>query len=262
MAKMIPTAKYPSINILGMNIRAIKKEEILSEIISRIKSKKRSYICLPNVHSTVLFQSNKKFRNAMLSADFLIPDGLPLAWVSSIKDQKIDRIRGSDLMLTFCQLSHKHHFSHYFYGGEPGIPEKLAAELRKKFPWLNVVGMFSPPFRPLSPEEDSQIVERINKANPDILWVGLGAPKQEIWILEHRKRLDVPIIIAVGAAFDFLSGNSKQAPKWIQDMGFEWFFRLIQEPRRLWKRYLWYNSIFLILVLLDFLKIPRKNFVR
>lgn len=254
--------RYPSINILGMNVLALKKEEILSEIISRIISKRRSYICLPNVYSTVLFQKNKKFRDAISSSDFLIADGLPLLWVSTMKGQKIDRIRGSDLMLILCQLSHEHRFSHFFYGGEPGIPENLSAELQKKFPWLNVIDMFSPPFRTLSLHEDEKIIERINKANPDILWVGLGTPKQEIWMYEHRKKLDVPMIIGVGAAFDFLSGNMKQAPKWMQHVGLEWLFRFVQEPRRLWRRYLWGNTMFFVLALLDLFNLSRKHPIR
>ena len=250
---------YPTINILGIDILAIKKDAIFDEIIRRLHSKKKCYVCLINVYSSVLFYENEEFRNAILAADFLIADGLPLIWVSCMKGQKIGRIRGTDLMLTLCQLSHKHLFSHYFYGGEPGIPEKVEAELKKKFPWLNVVGRFSPPFRPLTQYEDEAIVTSINSSKPDILWVALGNPKQEIWMLENRKKLDVPMIIGVGAAFDFLSGNVKQAPKWIQSVGLEWFFRLIQEPRRLWKRYIWYNTKFLALLLLDFLRLPRKN---
>lgn len=254
--------QYPSINILGMNVLAARREEILRNIVHSIKSQKRSCVCLPNVYSITLFQKNEEFRNALISADFLIPDGLPLVWVSAIKGRKIDRIRGSDLVLLLCELSRTHCFSHYFYGAESGIPEKLSGELTKKFPWLNVVGMFSPPYRPLNIEEDKKIVEEINRASPDILWVGLGTPKQEIWMYEHRKKLDVPVIIAVGAAFDFLSGNIRQAPKWIQHCGFEWLFRLGQEPQRLWKRYLWGNTLFFNLVLLDLLKISRKNLVK
>jgi N-acetylglucosaminyldiphosphoundecaprenol N-acetyl-beta-D-mannosaminyltransferase len=253
------TERYPTINILGLNVLAMKKDEILAEIIHNIKSKKRSYACLPNVYSAVLFQKNEEFRNAMLAANFLIPDGLPLVWVSLIKGKKIDRIRGSDLMLILCHRSSKNGLSHFFYGGEPGIPEKLAAELKKKFPWLNVAGMYSPPFRPLTTEEDKEIVRKVNEANPDILWVGLGNPKQEIWMYDHRKMLNVPMIIGVGAAFDFLSGNVKHAPKWMQDSGLEWLFRLVHEPRKLWKRYFLGNTMFLILVALDLLKAKGKR---
>jgi N-acetylglucosaminyldiphosphoundecaprenol N-acetyl-beta-D-mannosaminyltransferase len=247
-----------SIEILGMRIPSIKKEQVLEDIACRISSKNRSYICLLNVYSTILFRKEKRFQKAVSCADVLILDGLPLAWLAVLKDQKIDRVRGSDLLLNLCELSRIHHFAHYFYGGEPGVPEKLAYELKKKFPWLNVVGTFSPPFGILDPDEDQKIVDRINKSNPDILWVGLGAPKQEIWMFEHREKLKVPILIGVGAAFDFLSGHKRQAPKWMQATGLEWFFRFLKEPRRLWKRYLLYNSLFLILASLDLLKAVKK----
>jgi N-acetylglucosaminyldiphosphoundecaprenol N-acetyl-beta-D-mannosaminyltransferase len=248
----------PSIDILGMRVPSIKKEQVLEDIACRISSKKRSYICLLNVYSTILFRKDKQFQKAVSTADFLILDGLPLAWFAVLKDQKIDRVRGSDLLLNLCELSRVHHFTHYFYGGEPRVPEMLAYGLKKKFPWLNVVGAFSPPFGILDQDEDQKIVDRINKSNPDILWVGLGAPKQEIWMFEHREKLKVPVLIGVGAAFDFLSGHKPQAPKWMQVTGLEWFFRFLQEPRRLWKRYLLYNSLFLILASLDLLKVVKK----
>jgi N-acetylglucosaminyldiphosphoundecaprenol N-acetyl-beta-D-mannosaminyltransferase len=150
-------------------------------------------------------------------------------------------------------------YRHFFYGGENGVPELLATLLKKRFPGLQVVGTFSPPFRPLTLEEDERIVQIINEAEPDIVWVGLGTPKQELWMAEHRERLKAPVLIGVGAAFDFLSGRKPQAPKWMQRSGLEWLFRLVNEPKRLWKRNLVNNPTFLILVILQILGIKKYN---
>jgi N-acetylglucosaminyldiphosphoundecaprenol N-acetyl-beta-D-mannosaminyltransferase len=140
---------------------------------------------------------------------------------------------------------------HYFLGGRPGVPERLATALAKRYPGLRVVGTESPPFRPLSPSEDASQVQRINAASPDVLWVGLGAPKQEFWAANHELDLRVSLILPVGAAFDFYSGRVRRAPTWMQRMGLEWLFRLAADPRRLWRRYLVTNSQFLFLVVKD-----------
>jgi N-acetylglucosaminyldiphosphoundecaprenol N-acetyl-beta-D-mannosaminyltransferase len=253
------TQKLLTTEILTMNILALKKEEILESLCSSIRSRQMSYTCMPNVYSSVLYKKNSTFRKALSSADFLIADGVPLVWISSLKGHKVSRIRGSDLLLSLCELSREDSFSHYFYGGAPGVADMLSIKLRERFPWLNVVGTHSPPYRPVGYEEDGSFVEEINGINPDILWVGLGAPKQEIWMYDHRDKLDVTMLIGVGAAFDFLSEKIKPAPKWIQDIGFEWIFRLIKEPRRLWRRYLWSNTIFVYLAFLDLLKMAHRK---
>lgn len=160
----------------------------------------------------------------------------------------MDRVYGPDLMLALCERSLEKGYRHFFYGGAPGVPERLAERLGARFPGLRVVGTFSPPFRPLTLEEDEKVVRMINGASPDILWVGLGAPKQERWMAEHRDRLRVPVMIGVGAAFDFYAGVKRQAPRWMQRAGLEWLFRLCQEPRRLWRRYLLNIPRFLCLV--------------
>jgi len=253
------TQKLPTTEVLTMNVLALEREEIFDNLISRIKSRHLSYTCMPNVYCAVLYHKNTYFRKALSSADFVIADGLPLVWFSKLKGRKIDRIRGSDLILSLCELSKEQGFSHFFYGGEPSIPEMLSKNLAKKYPWLDVVGTYAPPFRPFGHREDLSVIEEINRSNPDILWVGLGAPKQEVWMHQHRNQFQAPMMIGVGAAFDFLSGAKKPAPTWMQNCGLEWLVRWTQEPRRLSKRYIWYNSVFLMLVLSDLLKTTMRR---
>jgi len=154
-------------------------------------------------------------------------------------------------MLAVCQYGIKKGYRHYFYGAAPGVAEKLAASLQERFPGLTVVGIESPPFRELSPVEDQEMVERIRSTRPYIVWVGIGSPRQERWMSDHLERLDVPVLVGVGAAFDFLSGNKPQAPRWVQRSGLEWLFRLVNEPRRLWKRYILGYPVFIWRVLLQ-----------
>jgi N-acetylglucosaminyldiphosphoundecaprenol N-acetyl-beta-D-mannosaminyltransferase len=170
---------------------------------------------------------------------------MPLVWLGrAAVGPHVDRVYGPDLMLACCERSRALGYRHYFYGGAPGVADKLAARLSARFPGLVVCGTFSPPFGKLSPEEDEAIVRRINEAHADIVWVGLSTPKQERWMDQHRDRLDAPVLIGVGAAFDFHAGLKRQAPRWIQRSGLEWLFRLLTEPRRLWRRYLRNNPEF------------------
>ncbi len=199
-------------------------------------------------------------RRAVNGAGLATPDGMPLVWLGKWKSQlKVSRVYGPDLMLALCQLSVKGGYRHYFYGGDAGVPELLAKKLQARFPKLKIAGGHSPPFRPLSAAEDAQIVKQINQAGPDIVWVGLGTPKQDLWMAAHRAQLTAPVLIGVGAAFDFHTGKIPQAPRWMQQAGLEWLFRLWQEPRRLWYRYLVYNPLFILLVLAQILGLKRYS---
>ncbi len=169
----------------------------------------------------------------------------------------MDRVYGPDLLLAVCERSQSAGFHHFFYGGNDGVPELLRDKLVERYPRLQVVGTYSPPFRPLVDEEQTTVIDMINDANPDIVWVGLSTPKQERWMAEHVGPLKAPVLIGVGAAFDFHAGLKKQAPRWIQRSGLEWFFRLVSEPRRLWRRYLKNNSLFLFRIALQEMGLKR-----
>ena len=185
---------------------------------------------------------------------------MPLVWLSRLSGgSPVGRVYGPDLMLAVCERSVGRGYRHFLYGGGPSVAEKLASQLQNRFPGLGIVGAYSPPFRPLTQREDQEIVERINAAQPDFVWVGLGAPKQEHWMADHLVKLNATVLIGVGAAFDFHSGVKVQAPYWMQRSGLEWFFRLLSEPRRLWRRYLVYNTKFLYLIFLQSLGLAAFN---
>jgi N-acetylglucosaminyldiphosphoundecaprenol N-acetyl-beta-D-mannosaminyltransferase len=180
------------------------------------------------------------------------PDGMPLVWLSRLMGfRDVERVYGPDLMLAVCERSTARGYRHFFYGGAPGVAEKLVVRLQSRFPGLQVAGIDSPPFRHLTLQEDRAVVEHINTARPDIVWVGIGTPKQERWMAMHVGQLSAPVLIGVGAAFDFHAGLKKQAPRWMQRSGLEWSFRLMTEPRRLGRRYLINIPWFLWSVLLQ-----------
>jgi N-acetylglucosaminyldiphosphoundecaprenol N-acetyl-beta-D-mannosaminyltransferase len=215
-----------------------------------IQAGKRHYVCVTGVHGVMESQRDEELRRIHSHAGLVTPDGVPLLWLGRLRGfADMDRVYGPDLMLRLCDRSPFRGYRHYLYGGGEGVPERLGARLSKRFPGLDIVGSYSPPFRPLTPEEDDEVVRRLNAARPDIIWVGLGTPKQERWMEAHRSRLRAPVLIGVGAAFDFHSGLKRQAPRWMQRGGLEWLFRLASEPRRLWRRYLVNNTWFIALVL-------------
>ena len=240
----------PEVNILGVGINAIDVDQALTQISDWIERQERRYVSVCNVHTVMECQKDPEMRRAVNGAGLATPDGMPLVWLGGRKSgQDVRRVYGPDLMLALCALSIRKGYSHYFYGGADGVHERLAEYLSSRFPGLKVAGGYAPPFRTLTPQEDAEVVARINEANPDIVWVGLGTPKQDLWMASHRDRLNAPVLIAVGAAFDFHTGRKPQAPLWMQRSGLEWLFRLLQEPRRLWYRYLIYNPLFVLLVL-------------
>jgi exopolysaccharide biosynthesis WecB/TagA/CpsF family protein len=252
--------KCVTFDVLGVRTHAVQIGEVVERMQEWIRARDgcRS-VAAADMHCIVEAQHDSSFKNILNATDLVVPDGMPLVLLGRCQGHVLrKRVYGPDLLLSFCKESAGRGYGHFFYGGEPGVAERLAESLKTRFPGLNVVGTCSPPFRPLSAKEDAELLEMIGRAAPDVLWVGLGAPKQERWMHEHKDRLRVPLLVGVGAAFDLLSGRRKQAPRWMRERGFEWFFRLLQEPRRLWRRYLINGSQFIAYVLLDTLRL--KNF--
>lgn len=233
--------KIPKVNILGVNIAAINMEWLVDFTKKNINKIKHNYICVSNVHTTVMSYENDKYKNVQNSAILAIPDGGPLSSVGRKRGYSdISRTVGQDYMREMF----KENYKHYFYGSTNETLEKMKANLIKEYPNINIVGMYSPPFRKLNKDEDGSIVENINKVNPDFVWVGLGAPKQEEWMYEHKESIN-SLMVGVGAAFDYFAGNIKRAPEWMQKCNLEWLYRLLQDPKRLLKRYFVTNTKFI-----------------
>lgn len=229
------------------------------EIIDRwIAAREPHYVCITGVHGVTESLRSPMLRSIHNEAGLVTPDGMPLVWLSRWHGaHHVERVYGPDLMLELCERSVARGYRHFFFGGAEGVPERLAARLTRRFPGLRIAGCLSPPFHAPSEAEHDAIVERIVAAAPDIVWVGLSTPKQERWMSEHVRRLGGPVLIGVGAAFDFHAGLKKQAPRWMQRSGLEWLFRLMSEPRRLWRRYLVNNPVFVWHVLVQTLR-PRR----
>lgn len=250
----------PRVNILGVGISAITMQTTLAVIDGWIARREPHYVCVATVHGVMECQRDPALRRIYNRSGLTTPDGMPLVWLSRLSGfPSVERVYGPDLLLALCEHGLDRGYRHFFYGGGPGVAEALAARLRARFPGLQIVGTYTPPFRPLTPAEDAAMVATINAAGPDIVWVGLSTPKQDRWMAEHVGRLTAPVLIGVGAAFDFHSGRKRQAPRWMQRSGLEWLFRLSQEPRRLWRRYLIYNPLFVALVLLQWSGLRRYS---
>ena len=242
----------PATGILGVSVSAVGPNAALDAIEDWIARREGHYVCVTGVQGIVESWRDNTIRTIHNRAGMVVPDGMPLVWLSRLRgSRRVERVYGPDLMLAACQRFLKQRWRHFFYGGNPGVAGLLATRLRRGFPGIQIAGTYTPPFRPLTPEEDRMAVETINAAVPDIVWVGLSTPRQERWMAEHAERLRPAILIGCGAAFDFNAGLKPQAPLWMRRAGLEWFFRLMTEPRRLWRRYLINNPLFVGLVLLE-----------
>ncbi|HTV61484.1 MAG TPA: WecB/TagA/CpsF family glycosyltransferase [Verrucomicrobiae bacterium] len=240
------------VNVLGVGISVLNLQIALQEIAEALRARRKGYICVTGVHGVMEAQNDEAFRAILNRAFLCTPDGMPMVWMGKIHGQaEMRRVYGPDLMLDVCAWGEKNPCSHFFFGGAPGVAERLAKELQNQFPKMEVAGTFTPPFRPLTPAEETQLAERVHSAKPDILWVGLSTPKQEQFMAEFLPKLDVTLMIGVGAAFDFHSGRIKQAPRWMQRSGLEWLYRLGREPRRLARRYFKNNPLFLLKILVQ-----------
>lgn len=238
-------SQIPTCSIMGVNIAAINMKWLLDYTEEHIKELSGDYMCVSNVHTTVTSYEEPAYCAIQNGGIMAIPDGGPLSTVGRKRGFKnMERTTGPSYMGEIFEISVEKGYRHYFYGSTEETLEKLYQELEKKYPRIQIAGMYSPPFRPLTVEEDEAIIKRINGTNPDFLWVGLGAPKQEKWMAVHQGRVN-GFMVGVGAGFDYYAENIDRAPEWMQKSNLEWVYRLIQDPKRLFKRYLITNNKFI-----------------
>ncbi len=233
------------VNVLGVGISVLNLKLALAAIAAAVRERRKGYICVTGVHGVMEAQDDAAFRKILNDAFLCTPDGMPMVWAGKLRGHsEMRRVYGPDLMLDVCAWSETSGAKQFFYGGADGVAELLAKKLKGKFPKMQVVGTFTPPFRALNETEVTNLQTQIRAAQPDIVWVGLSTPKQEKFMAEFLPKLDATLMIGVGAAFDFHSGRVKQSPVWMQRSGLEWLHRLCSEPRRLWRRYFRNNPLF------------------
>jgi N-acetylglucosaminyldiphosphoundecaprenol N-acetyl-beta-D-mannosaminyltransferase len=226
------------VDVLGVGISAVDMATAVDEITAWIERREQHYVCVTGVHGVMESQRDGELLRIHNASGLTTPDGMPLVWAGRRAGATwMRRVYGPDLMLALAERAAERGWRSFFYGGRDGVPDRLVDNLGRRFPGFSAVGCYSPPFRALTVDEDSAIVERINAAAPDLVWVGLSTPKQERWMDAHVGRLGATVLLGVGAAFDIHAGTLAQAPHWMQANGLEWLYRVIREPRRLWRRY-------------------------
>jgi N-acetylglucosaminyldiphosphoundecaprenol N-acetyl-beta-D-mannosaminyltransferase len=245
--------KIDRVNILGVGVNAVNMQMALDEIEGWIAGRRQNFVLNVPAHCIVECLRDDNLRKIYNRAGLVNPDGMPIAWIARwMGHRHVSQVCGPDLMLTLCERSVSKGYRHFLYGGwPPQVVEQLASRLEKKFPGIQIVGKFAPPFRPLTEAEDAEITAMINRTKPDIVWVGLGAAKEEFWTVSHMGRVTAPALIGVGAAFDFHAGIKSRAPRWMSQAGLEWFFRVLTEPKRLAPRYFKDNPVFVWNMLLQ-----------
>jgi len=235
------------VDIFGGLIDALAWDDALACIGQWSQARESRYVCICNVHSVVSAYHDPGFRSVINDADMATPDGAPVAWMlRRLGYMGQQRINGPDLMWRYCEQAQSRDEPVFFYGSTEETLATLRIKLLAAFPGLKIAGSISPPFRPLTSAEDESIVAQVNASGAGVVWVSLGCPKQELWMAAHRGRINA-VMVGVGAAFDYHAGTLKRAPKWMQDRGLEWLHRFVSEPKRLWKRYLVGNSVFVVL---------------
>ncbi len=236
----------PTVDVLGVPLALTDYERTMEWMDATIAGHRKGYICVAATHTVMVCQEDDEMREAVVNADLVVPDGQPVVWAMNALGYPLSsRVYGPDLMARYCHRAAKTGTRMFLYGGRnQGALVQLALNLRRRDPGLRIVGGYAPPFRELTQEEEDAVVEEINASGADVVWVGIGVPKQEKWMAHMRERLDAPVLVGVGAAFDFHAGLVPQAPGWMQTIGLEWAYRLTHEPKRLWRRYVRYNPRF------------------
>jgi N-acetylglucosaminyldiphosphoundecaprenol N-acetyl-beta-D-mannosaminyltransferase len=256
--RQISESKFAQLyaDVLGVKVSAIDLPTAVDMADRSIAAQNRGYICVTGVHGVMEAQRDAEFLRILNHAFLNLPDGMPMTWVGHLQGlSQMDRVYGPGFMAAMCQLSVQRGYRNFLYGGEPGIADRLKEALQRRFPGLQVVGTYTPPFRTLNAAEEDDLLTQVHSSKPDILWVGLSTPKQEKFMARYIDRLDVPLLVGVGAAFDFHTGRIRDCPNWVKRAGMQWLHRLLQDPRRLWKRYLRNNPAFVWKIALQLLRL-------
>ena len=233
-------------DVLGVRVSAIGMEKAVELALRSIQSGRNGYVCVSGVHGVMEAQADASFRSILNGAFLNLPDGMPMTWVGRFQGhKKMDRVFGPDFMKMLCQASVGSGYRHFLYGGAPGVAEELKQSLERMAPGLLVIGTYTPPFRPLTHEEEEDLFNLLRESQPHIVWVGLSTPKQERFMAQYALRMPPSLMIGVGAAFDYHTGRISDSPLWVKRAGMQWLHRLLQDPRRLWRRYLRNNPAFL-----------------
>jgi N-acetylglucosaminyldiphosphoundecaprenol N-acetyl-beta-D-mannosaminyltransferase len=238
--------KNPAAKLLGIAVEALNMELTLKRISGELEARRKGYICMAGVHGIMEAHRNAELAAIYAGSSITVPDGTPTVWVGRWEGHKaMQRVAGPDLMLEVFRRKEFADYTHFLYGGEEHVAEELRERFTQRFPWARIVGTYTPPFRDLNAEEEESLIARICELKPDIIWVGISTPRQERFMHRYLNRLDTTLMFGVGAAYDFHTGRIHDAPQWIKTIGMQWLHRLLQDPRRLWKRYLRNNPAFL-----------------
>jgi N-acetylglucosaminyldiphosphoundecaprenol N-acetyl-beta-D-mannosaminyltransferase len=250
------------VNVLGIGVSAIDMGRAVYRSDQLLREGQRGYICVTGVHGIMEAQSDPELGRILNRSFLTTPDGMPTVWLGRLQGHpSMGRVYGPDYMLEMCRLSVERGYRHFLYGGNIGVARLLADNLRAQFAGIQIVGTYTPPFRNLNEAEEAELVAMVSESKPDIFWVGLSTPKQERFMARYIDRLDVKLMVGVGAAFDIHTGGIKDAPVWVKNSGLQWLHRLLQEPRRLWRRYLVNNPAFVVLTAKQLLGVKQHDFV-
>lgn len=238
-APILASTAHPYADVLGVKVSAVNMRNAVALAEDWIARRRPGYICLTGVHGIMEADADPEFREILNRAVLNAPDGMPLSWIGHAQGHRtMDRVFGPDFMAAMCSASVDGRYRHFLYGGQPGVAQDLKRALLERFPGLQIVGTWTPPFRPLTSAEEAEFLTAVHSAQPDIVWIGLSTPKQERFMAAWVGRLHVPLLVGVGAAFDFHTGRLKDSPRWIKRSGLQWLHRMLQDPRRLAPRYL------------------------
>ena len=249
-----------SVNILGIKVHATRMDRAVARLQTAVADGEKGYVCVTGVQGVMEAQMDSNLKRIINRALLNIPDGRPTVWVGWLRGLfQMRQVTGPTMMLQICALSPEKGYKHFFYGGNDGVADQLKAALIQRFPGLNVVGTYTPPFRPLTADEEADLTRKVAELKPDFFWVGLSTPKQERFMDEYIQKLDAKLMLGVGAAFDMHTGRIKDAPYWMKFTGIQWMHRIYQDPKRLWKRYLVNNPKFVYRITLELLGIRKQQ---